>query len=318
MDATRQRNLGGYKHSILFIQSFVKRIEFLSYDILFSLTTREKGKGNDKSKVNFCRNPDSITGLCNKASCPLANSRYAVVKEIEGRCYLFIKTIERAHTPKKLWEKIELPKNYLESLKVIDEHLKYFPIFQLNMNKQRLTKIHQMLMRMRKIKLNPNTQKLVPVLKKVERQEEKREKKALSAAKIENNIETALLTRLKQGNYGDIYNYPMKEYEEALENSNEIEFEEEEEEEEEIEYIAEEEEEEEYEEEVVEMEDLGQGLVGAGARKRGNSVSSQTSGNSGLSSKLLRGEVTLGKKKAVVEVEYEYEDKQESEKHTVQ
>ena len=57
---------------------------------------------------NFCKNKQNVTGLCSRQACPLANSRYATIQEEEGKCYLWIKTIERAHSPKNMWEKILL------------------------------------------------------------------------------------------------------------------------------------------------------------------------------------------------------------------
>lgn len=236
--------------------------------------------GRAKSdKTNFCRHPYSVTGLCNRTSCPLANSRYATLREEEGRIHLYIKTVERAHSPKNLWEKILLSRNYAKALGQIDEHLAFFPKALIHRNKQRLTKIHQYLIRMRKIELKVRSgrkAKMVGIHRKIEQREERRERKALVAAKIERNIEKELMDRLAKGTYGDIYNFPETPYQKALskaEDEEEIEDEEteaesevEDDEEGVVEYVedldSEEEDEEEMEDDMEDMEYLGNGEWG--------------------------------------------------------
>ena len=52
--------------------------------------------------------------------------------------------------------------------------------------------------------------------RRTEKRDARREVKALKAAKVETAIETELLARLKQGTYGDIYNFDQKVYERVL------------------------------------------------------------------------------------------------------
>lgn len=165
----------------------------------------------------FCQNPYNVSGLCIKSACPLANSRYATIREEEGICYLYMKTAERAHTPKHLWEKTRLPGNYTKALEIVTQQLEDFPKYLQHRNKQRLTKIHQMIIRMRKMKLKAGP-KIVTTNTKVDRREKGRERHALQAAQLERAIENELLERLKQVSESEIYNYPEKQYSKVLSN----------------------------------------------------------------------------------------------------
>ncbi|VVT58258.1 uncharacterized protein SAPINGB_P006116 [Magnusiomyces paraingens] len=230
----------------------------------FKLTTEKK--------QNFCRNEYNVSGLCSRESCPLANARYATVRNVKGRLYLYMKTAERAHLPRKWWERVRLSTRYSSALAQVDEHLRFWPEFLVHKCKQRLTRLTQVALAERRLALarrnGEEETRLVPVAPKVVRRERGRERKALAAAKIEKAIEKELLERLKSGAYGQQpLNVDEKIWakvlgnikkEEQVEDEEEYEDEEEEEEEEEegaeVEFVEDDDEDD--EEEMVDMEDL--------------------------------------------------------------
>lgn len=108
--------------------------------------------------------------------------------------------------PSKMWEMRKLSKNYGQAMEQIDNLLIYWPKFLIHKCKQRLTRLTQVQIRMRRIAAEEERlgEKLVPKMApKIKHRERARERKAEAAAKLERTIERELVERLRQGAYGD-------------------------------------------------------------------------------------------------------------------
>ena len=161
----------------------------------------------------FCRNEYNVTGLCNRQSCPLANSQYATVREFNGRLYLCKKVVERAHLPSKMWEKIALSQNVEEAKGQIEKHLEFWSNFTIAKCQMRVERITEIQKRMRKLENSPNQPILLPKKSKKVKRDRNRENRALEVSRLETVIEKELVDRLQQGVYGEIYNFNQRAFE---------------------------------------------------------------------------------------------------------
>lgn len=149
----------------------------------------------------LCRNQNNLTGVCNRFSCPLANSKYATIRAIGDEIYLFVKEPERVHIPRDMYEQIKLSGNYEDALRQIDENLEFWDEKIIHKCKQKLSKFTQYLGRLEYFKENGRTEYMVRK-KKMNRREKLRALKSLNKVNFEKSIGEELMLRLESGIYG--------------------------------------------------------------------------------------------------------------------
>lgn len=170
--------------------------------------------GNKKScsfkldtKVDtLCRNKYNVVGICSEFNCPLANTKYATVRSIDEKLYLFIKEPERVHSPARMYERILLSEDYHEALKEIENNLEFWDEELIHKCKQRLTKLTEYHERIQEAKEKGMT-KLMPRATKMNRREKMRALRALNTLNFEQEIGEELMLRLEAGIYGEEAKY---------------------------------------------------------------------------------------------------------------
>lgn len=72
-----------------------------------------------------------------------------------------MKVVERSHYPQRLWQKVKLSRNMISAVEQIDEKLIHWSNFVRQKCKARLLRIHQYLIKMRKMKLRERSPKFI-------------------------------------------------------------------------------------------------------------------------------------------------------------
>lgn len=150
----------------------------------------------------LCKNKYNVTGVCNEFSCPLANTKYATVRSVDEKLYLFIKEPERCASPKSMYEKIQLSDDYDAALKEIEQNLEFWDPEVIHKCKQRMTKLTEYHERIQYLRENGQKEYMVRKTK-MNRREKMRALRALTSINFEKEIGEELMARLESGIYGE-------------------------------------------------------------------------------------------------------------------